>query len=222
MITVVILADICLYRDGLAEVLGKQDGVRVVGTGAGDRAGVTTVLEADPDVALVDMAMVGSSAVVRSLAQAVPRVRILALAVPETDSHVLACAEAGIAGYVPREGTLEDLVATLHGVARGEAVYSPRIVAVLLQRLSAMTTRQPATASDRLTTRETEIVDLIDGGLTNREIAARLCIELATVKNHVHNILEKLQIGSRDEAAALVRSSRALWSKPLDGLDRRV
>jgi two-component system nitrate/nitrite response regulator NarL len=183
MITVVILADICLYRDGLAEVLGKQDGVRVVGTGAGDRAGVTTVLEADPDVALVDMAMVGSSAVVRSLAQAVPQVRILALAVPETDSHVLACAEAGIAGYVPREGTLEDLVATLHGVARGEAVYSPRIVAVLLQRLAATTTRQPATASDRLTTRETEIVDLIDGGLTNREIAARLCIELATVKN---------------------------------------
>jgi two-component system nitrate/nitrite response regulator NarL len=222
MITVVILADIRLYREGLAEVLGKQADVRVVGTGAGDRAGVTALLEADPDVALVDMAMIGSAAVVRSLAQAVPRVRILALAVPETDRHVLACAEAGIAGYVPREGTLDDLIATLRGVARGEAVYSPRMVAVVLQRLAAVTTGQPAAVSNRLTARELEIVDLIDCGLTNREIATRLCIELATVKNHVHNLLEKLQIGSRGEAAAVVRSSRGLRPRALEGLDHPV
>ena len=222
MVSVVILADIRLYRDGLAEVLGRQAGIRVVGTGAGDSGGVRRVLEAEPDVALVDMAMVGSAAVVRSLARAVPGVRILALAVPETDRHVLACAEAGITGYVPREGSLDDLVATLRRVARGEAAYSPRIVAVVVQRLAAMTTPQPATASDRLTARETEIVDLIDGGLTNREIAARLCIELATVKNHVHNILEKLQIGSRAEAAALIRSSRDGPVRGLEGLDRPV
>jgi DNA-binding NarL/FixJ family response regulator len=136
---------------------------------------------------------------------------------------VLACAQAGIAGYVPREGTLDDLIAALHGAARGEAFCSPRIVAVLLRRIADLSIEwQPLAAAGRLTARELEIVDLIDRGLTNREIAEGLSIEVATVKNHVHNILEKLQIHRRHDAAARIRSHRRLRSIELDGLDHPV
>ena len=106
---------------------------------------------------------------------------MLALGVPETESHVLACAKVGAAGYVPREGGLEDLLDGIRQVARGEAHYSPRLVAMLLQRFTARgTPREPA--AERLTARELEIVELIDQGLTNKEIAAQLYIELATVE----------------------------------------
>ena len=186
MISVVILADIRLYREGLADVLHRHHSIRVVGTASGNREGVACVRDAVPDVALVDMAMLDSASVVRSLAETAPTVKVLALAVPETESHVLACAEAGIAGYVPREGTLDDLIAALHGVARGEAFCSPRIVAVLLRRI------------------------------------ADLSIEVATVKNHVHNILENLQIRRRYDAAARIRSHRRLRGVELDGLDHPV
>jgi DNA-binding NarL/FixJ family response regulator len=223
MISVVILADIRLYREGLADVLGRQDSIRVVGTASGDREGIACVRDAAPDVALVDMAMLDGALVVRSLLETAPAVKVLALAVPETESHVLACAEAGIAGYVPREGTLDDLTAALHGVARGEAFCSPRMVAVLLRRIADLSVEwQPLAAPSRLTARELEIVDLIDRGLTNREIAQGLSIELATVKNHVHNILEKLQIRRRQDAAARIRSHRRLRSVELDGLDHLV
>ena len=223
MISVVILADIRLYREGLADVLGRQADVRVIGTATGDMAGVAGVGQANPDVALVDMAMLDNASVVRSLAAAVPGIKVLALAVPETESHVVACAEAGIAGYVPREGTLDDLIAALHGVARGEAFCSPRITAVLLRRIAVLTAQQPdLAATDRLTRREIEVLDLIDRRLTNKEIAEQLSIELATVKNHVHNILEKLQIRGRDDAAAWLRSHRHFRRPGLQDLDRRI
>lgn len=221
MISVVILADIRLYREGLADVLGRQPGIRVVGTAATDTEGIACVGETNPDVALIDMAMLDSAGVVRSLGMAAPSVKVLALAVPETDSHVLACAEAGIAGYVPREGAFEDLLAALHGVARGEAFCSPRIISVLLRRIAALTVQQYPAAT-RLTPRELEILDLIDRRLTNREIAERLCIELATVKNHVHNILEKLQIRGRGDAAAWVRTHRRLERLGSEDLDHRT
>jgi DNA-binding NarL/FixJ family response regulator len=223
MISVIILADIRLYREGLADVLGRRVDFRVVGTATGDTEGVACVRETHPDVALVDMAMLDSAGIVRSLTTLTPDVKVIALAVPETDSHVLACAEAGIAGYVPREGSLDDLVAALHGVARGEAFCSPRIAASLLRRIAVLTgQRPPATATGRLTPRELEILDLIDRRLTNREIANRLCIELATVKNHVHNILEKLQIRGRNDAAAWMRSYRRLQSMGPQDLDHRI
>jgi DNA-binding NarL/FixJ family response regulator len=145
-------------------------------------------------------------------------IAVLALGVPETESHVLACAKAGAAGYIPREGSLQDLLDGIRQVARGEAHYSPRLVAILLQRFTARDTRREP-AVERLTVRELEIVQLIDQGLTNREIAAQLFIELATVKNHVHNILEKLQLRGRTEAAAWVRTQRDTWGAVFEDLN---
>jgi len=120
---------------------------------------------------------------------------------------VIACAEAGVSGYVTREASLDELTGVVESVARGESPCSPRISALLLRRVAETAGRRTETdAARRLTRREAEIVGLIDEGLSNKQIAGRLSIELATVKNHVHSILEKLQVERRAEAAARVRS----------------
>ena len=119
---------------------------------------------------------------------------------------------------MPREGSLQDLLEGIRQVTRGEAHDSPQLVTVLLRRFAARRApREPVL--ERLTARELEIVELIDQGLTNKEIAAQLYIELATVKNHVHNILEKLHVRRRTEAAAWVRAQRGPPSAALQDLD---
>jgi DNA-binding NarL/FixJ family response regulator len=207
VISLAIIVDIRLYREGLAEVLGREPDIHVVGTASGDEAGISGIVRATPDVALLDMAVSASAAIARMLGESGTGIAVLALGVPETESHVLACAEVGAAGYVPREASLQDLLDGVRHVARGEAYYSPRLVAVLLQRFASRSVPRDQ-ATERLTVRELEIVKLIDQGLTNKEIATHLYIELATVKNHVHNILEKLQLHGRTEAAAWVRAQR--------------
>ena len=131
---------------------------------------------------------------------------MVALGVADADDHVLGCAEAGVAGYVPRDASLDDLVAVIESAFRGEAICSPRIAGSLLRRIATLAAGQNGTMPlAHLTGREREIVRLIDRGLSNKEIARDLGIEVATVKNHVHNILEKLQVRRRGEAAARMR-----------------
>jgi len=168
----------------------------------------TTCLdELNPDVVVLDMSARGSLDAIRRVSASSARARIVAFAVEETERDVLLCAEAGAAGYVACDGTMDDLVNTIHSVARGELLCSPRIAATLFRALHAQGSRPDG---DRLaltlTAREREIAPLIDRGLSNKEIAAHLRIEVATVKNHVHNLLEKLQVASRGEAAARLRA----------------
>jgi two-component system, NarL family, nitrate/nitrite response regulator NarL len=203
-IQVVVLSDIRLYRDGLAEIL-RARGLAVVGA-AGDRTtGLALVAERRPDIVLVDTAMTDAMAAIRALLDAAPQVPIVALGVSETEADVIACAEAGVSGYVTRDESVGDLVAALESVVRGEMICSPSIAAALRRRVTALARRDAVAPRTRLTPRELEIVELIDRGLSNKEIARRLSIELATVKNHVHNILEKLQVRRRTEAVARVR-----------------
>lgn len=208
MIRVAILADIRLYREGLAQVLGSHPNISVVATAASTNGSLTSISDAAPDVVLIDMVMPDSLAAIRRVLAAAPGAKVVSLGVGEDDHEVVASAESGAVGYVPREGSLGDLVIVIECAARGEAVCSPRVAGALLRRVATL-------ASDRghnqieghLTSRESEIMRLVDEGLSNKEIATRLCIEVATVKNHVHNILEKLQVHRRGEAAARVRGA---------------
>jgi two-component system nitrate/nitrite response regulator NarL len=215
---VAIITNIRLYREGLADLLARR-GFEVVATAADGRAAVDCVRRALPDVAVLDMAMLDSATTVRALVDVSPAVRVLAVAVPETERHVLACVEAGVVGYVPRDGSLDDLTAALQRVVRGEVVCSPKIAASLLRRVAELAAR-PRPSAERLTAREVEILDLIGRGFSNKEIAGRLCIELSTVKNHVHNILRKLQVRRRIDAAAWGRQQRrSSTAAPVGELD---
>jgi two-component system nitrate/nitrite response regulator NarL len=205
MIHILVVGDIRLYRDSIAAHLAQQPELSVAGI-AGTRGHALAQASATtPDVVLIDLAMPESLDTIRDLTAAVPGARIVALSVPEHERTVLACAEAGIAAYVLREGSLGDLVATVKGAVRGEAAISPRMAASMLRRLSALAHDLAPKPSAVLTAREMEVAALLGDGLSNKQIGARLNIELATVKNHVHNVLEKLKVSRRGDAARQLR-----------------
>jgi two-component system, NarL family, nitrate/nitrite response regulator NarL len=209
MIRVLIVAEVRLYREGLAEVFAREDDVAVIATAAGVAEAFAAAVEARPDVTLVDLGAPGGVAVARGLSEAVPATKVIALAVREVEEEVVALAEAGVTGYVTRDQSLDELRAAVRSVAAGETLCSPWLAATLLRRVAELA-RDRTVSGDaaRLTVREREIVGLIDDGLSNKEIARRLTIELSTVKNHVHNILEKLHVERRSEAAAAARANR--------------
>jgi two-component system, NarL family, nitrate/nitrite response regulator NarL len=205
---VIIVSDTRLYREGLALSLARVDRVVVVGVADTVASALTCIEEKNPDVALLDFAMPEALALPHAIATARMRVKVVAFSVADTEDEVCECAEAGIAGYVARNGSKDDLIAAVENAVRGEVLCSPRVAASLFRRLAAhiQTTRQqPPEAA--LTSREQKIIELIDRGLSNKEIARQLKISLPTVKNHVHNILEKLQVRRRGAAAALLREA---------------
>lgn len=215
MTRVVIVSSIRLYREGLAEVVARETRLTVAGTFGDEPDNVQRLAELAADVVLVDLGTPDGLDFLHAVAQRHPHVKLVALGLPETEKHVVACAEAGAAGYVPREATLEDLIAAIRAAERGEASCSPRMAAGLFRRLARWARSDPTGAPESrmhlLTRREHEVVGLIGEGLSNKEIAKRLGIELATVKNHVHNLLEKLRVRRRGEAAARLRRPRVGW-----------
>ena len=209
MTRALVVSDIRLYREGLAAALSAGGRCEVVATAPTGFAALQATEAHRPDVVLLDLALVDAGDAVAHLAAVDPPVKVVALGVREIPSEVIALAEAGVAGYVTRDATLDELVEVVESVARGEMVCSPRIAALLLQRVAAARGRDARRDVDELLTpRENEIVVLIDEGLSNKQIAHRLSIQVATVKNHVHNILDKLGVDGRAAAAAHVRRAR--------------
>ena len=206
--SIIIVSDTRLYRESLALGLARVDRVVVVGVADTVASALTCIEEKNPDVALLDFAMPDALTLPHAIAAAQMLVKVVAFSVADAEDEVCECAEAGIAGYVARNGSKEDLIAAVENAVRGEVLCSPRVAASLFRRLAAkvQTTgqRRPEPA---LTSREQDIVALIDRGLSNKEIARQLNISLPTVKNHVHNILEKLQVRRRGAAAALLREA---------------
>jgi two-component system nitrate/nitrite response regulator NarL len=197
-----------LFRDGLADALSDVPDVDVVATARSAGEALARISEYAPAIALVDTGGVEGTATVHALVRGARDVDVIALAVPEHEDEIVALAEAGAGGYVTRDASLEDLVAVVRCVTRGETLCSPRIAATLFRRVAALAADRRVgdeRTLRRLTRRERQIVDLIADGLSNKEIAHRLQIEFATVKNHVHNILEKLQVTRRADAVAALR-----------------
>jgi len=210
---VLIVSHIRLYRDGLAQIIERDGRFSVVGNAAsGPEAGAGFSLR-EVDLILLDMGAPEALACARLFAQETPTATVIALGVPDSEDDVIQCAEAGVAAYVSREASLTELLAVLEDAVRGECRCSPKVAGGLLRRMAMLAAeRGPAGCAPRLTAREREVVRLIDAGLSNKEIAQRLGIELATVKNHVHNLLAKLQVHRRGEAAARIRGPLSLKS----------
>jgi DNA-binding NarL/FixJ family response regulator len=196
-----LIAAVRVYCDTLAQRLSEDGFGTVVGAGLTARGALRAIVELRPEIVLVDVSPRGTLGDVRCLAAAAPGVRIVALAASETIHHAAACAEAGIVGCVPRDASFSELVATLRRVRVGEAPSQPsRTVTGLLRSLAE---RNGPIVAPELTPREMEILACLDRGLSNMEIARLLHIELPTVKNHVHHILEKLHVHRRGQAAAM-------------------
>jgi DNA-binding NarL/FixJ family response regulator len=222
-----------LYREGLTVALDSIDDLQVV-AGVGDIAGAHAACTAhEPDVLLIDAGLSDCHAASRTLLAALPRLRIVALGLDDEDPRLISYAEAGICAFVAADSGLPDLAAVLRGVASGGAPCSGRVTALLVRRLSELaagTDSDPVPPTACLTRRERQILELVDAGLSNKEIAARLGIGAATVKNHVHNVIEKLGARNRTHAVALARrpdASRRARNPPPHvasrrGMDRTV
>jgi DNA-binding NarL/FixJ family response regulator len=210
-VRLVAVAKVRFFREGLTRLFAERDGYSVVATAGASAQGLALIREHRPDIVLLVLDADAGAPLVRDIVASTPATRVISVGVSEDDPSVVELAEAGVAGYVTMDAGSEDLVRIVDSVACGEALCHPRIASALLQRLATLsrtgeTAHRPVTG---LTAREREIVELIDRGLSNKEIATHLCIEVATVKNHVHNLLEKLRVTRRGEAAALMRHSAA-------------
>jgi two-component system, NarL family, nitrate/nitrite response regulator NarL len=175
--TVFIVSDVRLLRDGLALSLSRQPSLAVADA-AGLTISPTHIAAARPDVVLLDVGTPGGLAALPALRQALPDLKIVAIAVSDIEQEVVACAEAGVSGFVSRDGSIQDLVTAIDCAMRNEFVCSPRIAGMLFRRVAAIRSeRSHALDNSALTRREHEIVSLMTQGLANKEIARQLRIQ---------------------------------------------
>ena len=201
---VLIVDDHDLFRTGLRNLLEEQ-GVQIVGEAATGTEAVKIVRERAPDVVVMDLNMPGMGGVeaTRHITAVAPLTRVVMLTISEEDSDVMDAILAGACGYLLKDSSIQDLMAGIRAASLGESLISPNIAAKVLQRVRATST-QPEIANTiraELSDREIEVLKLIANGKDNAVIAADLHISPKTVKNHISNILMKLQIDNRIQAA---------------------
>jgi DNA-binding NarL/FixJ family response regulator len=193
-----------LFRTGLRTLLEEQ-GLQVVGEAENGQVALGLVGELAPDVVIMDLKMPGLTGVetTRRITGASPLTRVVVLTISVEDEDVMDAVMAGACGYLLKDSSIDQLIAGIRAAAGGESLISPQIASKLLQRLRAQTTDTGAAATilAELSDRELEVLRLIANGKENAEIARELFISPKTVKNHISNILMKLQIENRIQAA---------------------
>lgn len=208
-VRVMVLADVRLYREGLARILVAHEAISLVGAEAVRDVLPERIVASQPDVLLIEASVACETEVVRQVGELMPKAKIVAYGVCDKRQQPLRCAELGVAAFVMSDASGEELIRTILDLARGEFRCPPHVAAMLLKRVSdlARCVRDDAQQA-KLTPRERDILTLVEQGLSNKRIAAQLGIELSTVKNHVHHILEKLKAPGRAQAGMHLRHMR--------------
>ena len=198
-----------LMGNVIAAALEDQADIHVVACVTSAEEAIKVVEEKNVDVALVSTRLPdqGALKLTSTIAELTPSTKVLALGLTEEKQRVLRYVEAGAAGYILKDDSLDDMIESVRAAQAGKVFVSPQIAAAIIERLSDLAhlfagIESSASDTTSLTSRELEVLKLIGNGLTNQQIAEQLIIEVGTVKNHVHNILDKLNVSSRNEAAA--------------------
>ena len=205
VIRVLIADDQALFRRGLYVVLGTEDGIEVVGEAENGEEAVAKSEELAPDVVLMDVRMpkVNGIDAARTIRGIAPTTKILMLTVSDEEDDLYEAIKAGATGYLLKEISIEEVASAIRAVHGGQSLISPSMASKLLTEFASMIKRtddRQQVPTPRLTDREMEVLKLVAKGLNNRDIAKQLFISENTVKNHIRNILEKLQLHSRMEA----------------------
>ncbi|MFD3523000.1 response regulator [Streptomyces sp. NPDC058653] len=197
-ITLIVVDDHPVVRDGLRGMFESADGFEVLGEASGGVEGVELALRLDPDVVLMDLRMPGGGGVdaIAALTRHGARSKVLVLTTYDTDSDTIPAIEAGATGYLLKDAPREELFTAVRAAAEGRTVLSPAVASRLVSRV-----RTPVAGNEPLSAREREVLELVARGTSNREIAAELFISEATVKTHLTHIYAKL--GVKDRAAAV-------------------
>jgi two-component system NarL family response regulator len=202
-IRVAVVDDQELFRRGLTMLLGVEDDIEVVGEAGDGVAATELAASAVPDVILMDVRMPKRSGIEACVAikEVAPTARIIMLTVSDEEADLYDAVKNGASGYLLKDSSIDEVAQAIRVVADGQSLISPSMAIKLLDEFKQMSrTDRQQVPSPRLTDRELEVLKLVAQGLNNREIAKRLFISENTVKNHVRNILEKLQLHSRMEA----------------------
>ncbi len=201
-ITAVIVDDHSVVRQGVRAFIETQPDITMVGEAASGEEAVRLCAEGAPDVALVDLVMPGMDGVeaTRRIKEVSPRTQVIILTSYHEDQHIVPAIRAGALSYLLKDVKPAELVEAVRKAARGEVVLHPRVAAQMMRAFQADKTSDAARLA-ALSTRELEVLRLIAEGLSNAELAEKLCISEKTVKSHVSNILSKLHLADRTQAA---------------------
>jgi two-component system nitrate/nitrite response regulator NarL len=206
-VRVFVASDVRVYREGVSRLIAGEDSFELAGAAATAEAPSRLRDAAQPDVVLIDATRGVNLILAREISSAAGEGQVVALVAPNQDDDLLAWAGAGVSGLLSWEASSRQLVEILRRAAGGETPCSPDVAEALLRRAREQPGRHFGYQGS-LTEREAEIAELVADGLSNKAIAVELSIEVATVKNHVHSVLEKLRVHSRGEAAAKLRPVR--------------
>jgi two-component system nitrate/nitrite response regulator NarL len=205
---VAVIDDHPLFREGVAATLGADRSMEVVGQGATADEAIQIAQDLLPDVLLLDISLPGGGIeAMREIARLCPYIKVVILTASENEKHVSDALEAGARGYVLKGVGAQELMRTIHAVHQGESYVTPQLAARLLTMMKAPPQHAPPAEADMpaLTRREEQILDAVAEGKTNKEIARLLNISEKTVKHYMTNIMHKLQVRNRVEAALVVK-----------------
>jgi DNA-binding NarL/FixJ family response regulator len=199
---VIVVDDHELFRRGLIDLL-EERGIQVVGEAPLAREAIRQASELGPAVVLMDLSMPGMSGIeaIQRLTAVAPQAHVLVLTMMTDDQHVMSALLAGASGYLLKDASIDQIVEGIRAAARGESSISPRIASRLIRRLREPEVIEPGLSGSDLTPRELEVLELLARGLDNAEIAQALYLSQHTVKNHVSNVLIKLEVENRIQAA---------------------
>ena len=201
-VRILVVDDQELFRRGLAMLLDHEEGIEVVGQAGDGASGVELAAASVPDVVLLDVRMPKMSGIEACVAlkESVPMTKIVMLTVSDEEADLYEAVKNGAAGYLLKDSSIEEVAQGIRVVAEGQSLISPSMAVKLIDEFKTISSEQDAGPGFKLTERELEVLRLVARGLSNRDVGQRLTISENTVKNHVRNILEKLQLHSRMEA----------------------
>lgn len=223
VIRVLVADDHPVVRSGLVGVLSSLGGFDVVAVAADGREAVREAVLNRPDVALMDLQMPGVDGftAIRELARVAPSVRVCVLTMYDDDDSLFAAMRAGAHGYLLKGAEQDEIARAVRAIAAGEVIFGPGIAVRVLSQLTSPAAESAAGRFPDLTARELEILDLLAAATPTSAIARRLDVAPKTISNHVSNILTKLQVADRTQAAMLAREA-GLGRSEGDDSDRRA
>ena len=203
-IKVLVVDDHYLVRRGVIETLSEAEGIQVVGEASNGAEAVLKAAAVQPDVVIIDLQMpvMGGVEATRELKSGVPQANIMVLTVSEKEADLFAAMGAGAKGYLLKNAGSDELVRAVLHIAEGGVLVSPAMASTMLAQLSGSGGEPPLEGATELRPREREVLQWVAQGATNKEIAASLFISENTVKTHMRNIMEKLHLSKRSQAAA--------------------
>jgi DNA-binding NarL/FixJ family response regulator len=204
-IRVLVVDDHALFRRGLQMVLGSESDIEMVGEASDGAEALKVAAEMTPDIVLMDVRMPkrGGIDATTAIKAAVPSTKIIMLTISDEEADLYDAIKAGAMGYLLKEISIEEVASAVRAVYNGQSLISPSMASKLLTEFATMVRKddeRQQVPTPRITDREMEVLKLVAKGMNNRDIAKRLFISENTVKNHIRNILEKLQLHSRMEA----------------------